>query len=232
MKKRGIERRHLPALGVAALCCAALLATAANAAGAEVEEELRYRWRLGGYKGFLARLVVPASGDAVLRTTATGPGTFLNELHITSPRSRRGEFWLYGSEVEGECGRLVSAWTEQLFRGRAKERRAEIEESGVLDVPSCICRIRRNPPESAIATRIWSDGKIYPVRISGPIAREVELGGRRMAADAYTVSGLRRPGERVWKGRLVLLVARDAGRTPLEIGLVQPGLSVRLELVE
>ena len=210
-----------------------MLATAASAGGAEVEEELRYRWRLGGYKGFFARLVVPAAGDAVLRTTATGPGTFLNELHITSPRSRRGEFWLYGSEVEGAgCGRLVGAWTEQLFRGRAKERRAEIEESGVLDIPSCICRVRRHPPESPIATRIWSEGKIYPVRISGPVAHEAELDGRRVAADAYTVSGLRRPGERVWKGRLVLVVARDAVRTPLEIGLVQPGLSVRLELVE
>ena len=234
MKKPDVETRRLPVIVAAALrllAIATIAATAASAAGTEVEEELRYRWRLGGYKGYLARLVVPGTGDAVLRTTATEPGIYLHELHVTSPRSRRGEFWRYGAEVEGVgCDRLINAWTEQLFRGRAKERRGEIGESGILDVPSSICRIRRNPPESAIATRIWSDGKTYPVRISGPVAREAELGGRRMMADAYTVSGLRRPGERAWKGRLVLVVARDAARTPLEIGLVQPGLSVRLEL--
>ena len=202
-------------------------------AGAEVEEELRYRWRLGGYKGFLARLVVPGTGDAVLRTRALAAGGYLNELHITSPRSRRGEFWLYGSEVEGEdCGLVRKAWTEQLFRGRAKKREAEIERDGVLDIPSCICRLRRSPPDRPIATRIWSEGKVYPIRISTPVTGEATVGGRRVATDRYTVSALKRPDERVWKGRLILTIARDEERTPIEIDLVQPGVAVRLELAE
>ena len=151
--------------------------------GGEVVEELRYVWSLGGYKGLLARLIVPGSGDAVLRTTALTEGGLLNELHITSPSSQRGEFWLYASEVESpECARLTSAKTAQLFRGRAKERLAEIEEDGVLDIPSMICRLRRRPPERDLETRIWSDGRVYPVRISGPepgregVARRILIG--------------------------------------------------------
>lgn len=214
-----------------AVFAAALLS--AGAGRAEVLEALDYRWRLGGYKGFLARLVVPGSGDAVLRTTRVDAGRFVHELHITSPRSRQGEFWLYGSAVEGAgCGRVTSAWTRQLFRGREKERRAEIEEEGVLDIPSCICRLRRDPPRDGLVTRIWSDGKIYPIEVSRPVAGETLFGGRSIPTETYTVSGLRRPDERVWKGRLVLVLALDDERTPLEIDLVQPGVAVRLDLAE
>lgn len=205
----------------------------AGAGQAEVLEALDYRWRLGGYKGFLARLIVPGSGDAVLRTTRVDAGRFVHELHITSPKSRHGEFWLYGSAVEGDdCGRVTTAWNQQLFRGREKERRAEIEEDGVLDIPSCICRLRRDPPEDGLVTRIWSDGKVYPIEISRPVAGETLRGGRSVPTHTYTVAGLSRPDEREWKGRLVLVLALDEERTPLEIDLVQPGIAVRLDLAE
>ncbi len=214
---------------LAAAALAVVLPSAS--AAAEVEEEFHYRWRLGGFKGFLARLVLPGSGDAVLRTTELAPGVYRNELHITSPASRRGEFWRYGSEVEGaDCGRVIRAWTEQLFRGRGREHHAELEEQGVLDIPSCICRLRHDPPERAVATRIWSEGRVYPIRISSPVAGERRAGERPVATHTYTVSGVERPDERFWKGRLILVVALDEERTPLEIGLAQPGLSVRLEL--
>ena len=221
------------ARALAAGVCLFLAAMVAAPAGAEVAEELRYRWHLGGYKGVLARLIVPGAGDAVLRTTRLEAGAQRNELHITSPDSRRGEFWLYASEVKSpDCARLTSAKTEQLFRGRAKERLAEIEEDGVLDIPSTICRIRRQPPERDLVTRIWSDGRIYPVMISGPVADRERHGGRTVDTVSYTVSGVRRSHERVWKGRLKLVLAQDDERTPLEIALIQPGLSVRLRLDE
>lgn len=229
--KRETRRRTIghPAFWV--FCALAGLLPAV--ASAQVEEELRYRWHLGGYKGVLARLIVPGSGDAVLRTTLRDAGGRLNELHITSPDSRRGEFWLYASEVEdADCARMTSARTEQLFRGRAKERQAEIDQDGVLDIPSTICRLRQSPPEHELVTRIWSDGRIYPVRISGPSAGEERVDGSPVATRTYTVSGLRRPDERVWKGRLELVLADNAERTPLEIALTQPGLSVRLRLEE
>lgn len=227
--RRGRRVALLGALGVAAL----LGAPPAGGADARVAEELYYRWSLGGYKGLLARLVIPGSGEAVLRTTIAAGERRIHQLEITSPSSRRGEFWRYGSEVEGaDCRLLVRAWTEQYFRGRAKERSAELGEVGLLDIPSCICRIRRDPSERAIFTRIWSDGRIYPIRISGPETGEALLDGRTVPTRTYEVTGVQRPDERVWKGRLVLVVAMDERRTPLEIALAQPGLKVQLVLAE
>ena len=215
---------------VLALALGVLLPVAGS--GAE-GEALDYRWRLGGFKGFLARLVVPGSGRAVLRTTADGAGGLVSELHITSPDSRRGEFWRYRAEIESaDCDRISSAATEQFFRGRAKEKRAEIDQPGVLDIPSCICLLRRRPPDQPYLTRIWSDGRIYPVRISLRKRGRWRFDGRQVATRTYAVEGVRRPDERLWKGRLELVLADDEVSTPLEIAMVQTGLAVRLVLID
>lgn len=225
-------RSRAARIAVLAAVALALVVPPAARAG-ETLEVLPYRWNLGGFKGFVARFVVPGSGDAELRTKRTGNGGTIQELHITSPDSERGEFWLYGSKVRGkDCARLESAWTEHFFRGRGKEKRADISERGVLDIPSTICRIRHDAPAEPMETRIWSDGKIYPIVISAPRPGSGTLGGRQIATRTYEVAGLKRPGERVWDGKLRLIVALDERRTPIEIALVQPGLKVRLQLAE
>ena len=208
-------------------------AAAQTASAAPDQEVFTYRWRLGGFKGMLARLILPGAGEAVLRTGGDGDGRLISELHITSPESRRGEFWRYGAEIDSlECRRTRSAWTQQYFRGRAKEKRDKIEEDGIFDIPSSICRIRRQPPEQPILTRIWSDGTIYHVRIAKRATGTWRLGGRTVATRTFSVEGVKRPGERLWKGRLDVVLAQDEAVTPLEIALVQRGLEVRLRLVD
>jgi hypothetical protein len=195
-----------------------------------VSEEFRYRWRLGSLLGVVAGLFLPSHGEGVLRVTPAGGGNLTSELLITSEDSRRGEYWRYGSEMDPDTGRAVRAWSSYRWRGEEKEKRAEIEEDGVVDMVSGIWAIRRDPPERSRPMEIWSDGKIYPVVVV-PRGRETRtIDGRKIPTRHFTVKGYDVPGKRQWKGSLELWLAEDAAATPVEIRIERTLADLRLEL--
>ncbi len=229
-----LETRRLPrvllVLAVALACAEATPAEAAGAARSEGEEVLRYRWDLGGFLGSIASLFIPGQGEGTLTTGPDADGHLRSELHITSPKSRKGEFWRYGAEIEPGGARTLRVWSAYLFRGRAKEKSAELDGDGVIDVASGIYLLRQTPPAASRRMRIWSDGKIYPVAVE-PVGREARrIGSREIAVRHYAVRGVQEEGARFWKGKLDLFLAEDAAATPVEIRLARSGSRVRLLL--
>jgi hypothetical protein len=219
--------RRLRALLLAVLTLAAAVSASA---GDPASEEYRYRWRLGSFLGVVAGLFFPSHGEGVLRVTPAGGGHLTSELLITSHESREGEYWRYGSELDPETGLAVRAWSSYRWRGEEKEKRAEIEGDGVIDVVSGIWAIRRDPPARPRQMEIWSDGKVYPVVVL-PRGRETRtIADREIATRHFTVKGYDVPGKRRWKGTLELWLAEDAASTPVEIRIERRLADLRLEL--
>lgn len=194
------------------------------------EEEFHYRWHLGKLLGVVAGLFLPSHGDGRLTFEPTGNGALRTELLITSEKSDEGEYWRYGSKIDLGSGRTVEAWSSYFWRGEEKSKRGEISGEGVFDVASAIYQLRRNPPEKPRHLEIWSDGKIYPVVVI-PLGEEKRsVDGRKIATRHYSVRGIRKTGQRHWKGRFELWLADDAVATPVEIFIERSMAGVRLEL--
>jgi hypothetical protein len=212
-----------------ALACLLTLAVPAAAHG---DERLRYRWSLRGFVGALASLFVPGGGDGQLSLVRGPNGVERGELLVTSTESRSGEYFRYGSEWEGESGRMLRAWSDLFWRGERKSKEESIRADGVIDVVFGIHTLRRDPPEVARRLEIWSDGRLYPVLVV-PGERETRrLRGREVGVRRYSVRGLQVPGRRVWRGELELWIADDEEATPVEILVSRRGARVLLQLVE
>ena len=190
-----------------------LMTTPADGSQAAEAERLQYRWKLSGFKGIVARLFVPGTGEGTLTTGPDDTGSLTSELRISSRSARRGDFWLYGSEIDPANRRTLRAWSSQQFRGKARNKESPLEGDDVVDLASSIFFLRRELPEEPTEAHIWSSGKIYrPVRTR-----------------SYTLRGV---GEPFWRGRLDLVLAEDERATPLEIAVARDGMRVHLELVD
>lgn len=228
--------RRTPLLALLPALLLALLATAVAppARGHDVprDEEIRYRWDLGGFLGVVAGLFLPDEGRGVMTIEPDGDGHLRSELMVTSPESREGEFWQYGSRIDAATGHAVEAWDAYRWRGEEDHDRQEIEVPGVHDMVSAIYSIRQKLPETAHRMKVWSDGKIYPVVVipNGEEARTVA--GREIPTLHYTVRGYRSGEGRHWKGSLELWLAQDEAATPVEIHIRRSFAKLRLEALE
>lgn len=201
------------------------LAVAAPAAA----EALTYSWRLQGVAGRLAGVVMPNHGRGELRTERDGSGRLTTELHVTSPQSNRGEYFRYGSESNAD-GSAAVAWSSYRWRGEEKSKRERVDVDDVVDVASGIQRIRERQPRAPMSLRIWSDGKVYPVVVQRVGAERVTVPAGQFQTDHYRVRGVRREGERFWKGSLDVWIARDEQATPVRIQVERGLANLRLDL--
>ena len=216
-------RRHSLRVVAAAVLSIAVAAPAAA-------EALTYSWRLQGFAGRLAGVVMPNHGRGELRSERTGDGRLSAELHITSPQSAQGEYFRYGSESNAD-GSAAVAWSSYRWRGEEKSKRERVEVADVVDVASGIQRIRERQPRSPLSLRIWSDGKVYPVVVKRVGAERVAVPAGQFETDHYRVQGVRRDGERFWKGNLDVWIARDERATPVRIQVERGLANLRLDLL-
>ena len=232
-----IPSTAVPAALLLLVAAAVLLLTPARAGATPFlppeGERFVYQWELKKLGALLGGILLPGQGKGLLTVRPQEDGRLLTELLITSPQSDEGEFYRYGSEIDGQDFRTLRAWTSYLWRGEKKSKSAEIEEEGVIDVASGIHTIRRLQPTTPTKMRIWSEGKIYPVLVSymGKETRKLP-GGRELPARHYLIRGRDVPGEREWKGHMDLWIAEDGEATPIEIHFDRTLLGVRLELVD
>ncbi len=194
-------------------------------------EELHYEWDLGGFLGTLATLFMPGKGDGVLATRSTAEGTLVTELHVTSPASREGEFWLYGAEIDPSGPDTRRVWSEYRFRGEEKRKSQELDEGEVVDIASGIYRLRRDPPSDSRKLRIWSSGRIYAVEARLVSVETRPFDGRLAQVRQLRIEGTRAVEGREWKGRLDLFLADDEAATPVEIVIERDFARLRLTLV-
>lgn len=216
-----------------ALLAAALLALGAVVpARAAGDETLVYRWRLEGLAGVLAGLFMPNDGEGRLTLRNLAEGRVRSELTITAERRSAGDFFVYGAEWDPRSGTTVRAWSSQRWRGEEKSKRAEVGQTGVIDVASAVHMLRLDPPSAPRRLEIWSDGKLYPVSVV-PHGRELRrVDGRELELRHLTVRGVALPGRRLWKGSLDLWLTTGEEATPVEIRVARSSARVRLELVE
>lgn len=205
---------------------------AAVPARAEGDETLVYRWRLDGLVGALAGLFMPNDGEGLLTLRHLPEGRLRSELTVTAERRSAGDFFVYGAEWDPGTGTTVAAWSSQRWRGKEKNRRAEVGQTGVIDVASAVHVLRRDPPTTARRLEIWSDGKLYPVLVVPHGSASRRVAGREVEVRHLTVRGISLAGRRLWKGSLDLWLTAGPEATPVEILVSRGSARVRLELVE
>lgn len=222
-----ISRKTLLATALALL----LLPTGhAFGQGAGKDEEFRYEWRLRNFVGAIAGLFLPRQGEGSLTFKTEKNGHLKSELLITSPSSRQGEYFRYGSEIDTETLQPIRAWSSYSWRGEEKSKNESISQHGVLDVAAGIYAIRQDPPEKPRRMEIWSDGKVYPVVVTPLRDERRKLQGGEVTVRHYTIRGIQVPNRRKWKGKLDLWLARDEAATPVEILISRNLADVHLQL--
>lgn len=207
----------------------AMPAMPAVPAPAALNEQFQYSWQLKNFVGAVAGLFLPKQGEGSL-TFKTTNGHLRSELMITSPTSRNGEYFRYGSEIDKRTLEPIRAWSSYSWRGESKSKSEEIEEKGVLDVAAGIFAIRRDPPEKSRRMEIWSDGKIYPVVVVPLGDEKRKLASGTIETRHYSIRGVNLPDRRRWKGKMDIWLAKDAAATPVEIVISRNLADVRLAL--
>lgn len=225
--------RNLLLFGLAMLAALAAQGAASELAGAlpaDGDERLEYRWHVQGFIGAVAGLFFPAEGEGSLSRRRLPSGNLETELLITSSADKKPDYFRYGAETAAVSGATLRAWSSQLWRGKRKEKAGPVEQPGAVDVASAIQLLRRERPTSSLRMEIWSDGKLYPVRVQ-PLGREsVRIAGRNVPAQHIAVRPVTEPGRRAWKGELDLWLAEDTASTPVKILVSRSPARVLLEL--
>ena len=235
-----------------------MLMLASASAFANGTEELRYSWRLRGGVRFLAGLVFPTNGVGNLRTTApaTGDHTVQSELLITAPTGKDGGYYAYESEIDERGAKTLMtyhgyAWGKKSRKERTifdyvkrlarirKESPEEIEnkvkklpegEEQMRDVLTAIYFMRQNAAsiKGPMQTRIYSDGKEYPVILRPGERKTFVIAGKGSMATAYEIVDA--PGGKKWPGGVKVWLTDDARRLPVRIEIVQSMASLQLDL--
>jgi hypothetical protein len=232
-----------------------MLASASAFAGST--EELRYSWRLRGGVRFLAGLVFPTSGVGNLRTTppANGAHTVQSELLITAPNGKSGGFYEYESEIDERDARTLMTyhgyeWGKKSRKERTvfdyvkrlarinKQSPEEIENKvkklpegdEMRDVLTAIYFMRQNAHtiSGPINTKIYSDGKEYPVILRPGERKSFVISGKTSMATAYEIVDA--PGGKKWPGGVKVWLTDDARRLPVRIEIQQSVASLQLDL--
>lgn len=201
------------------------------AGGATADEDFHYHWELRNLVGAVLGLFFPREGNGELAFKLQKDGHLHGELLITSPLSREGEFWRYGSEIDTRTLQPIRVWSSYYWRGKGKSKSDEVDQKGVLDISCAIYSIRHEPPHKATDMEIWSDGKVYPVTVL-PLGDEARtVSGQQVTARHFAIRGRDLPDRRHWTAKVDFWLAKDSAATPVEIQISRNLADVRLELL-
>ncbi len=222
--------RHLAsALGLAALLL--VLVPAGRASAQSTDEDFHYHWQLRNVVGVILGFFFPRQGNGELAFKLQKDGHLRGELMITSPESREGEYWRYGSEIDPRTLQPIRVWSSYQWRGKSKSKTDEVDQKGVLDISCAIYSIRHAPPHQATDMEIWSDGKIYPVTVF-PMGDEVrQVSDRNVETRHFAIRGRDLPDRRHWTAKVDFWLSKDAIATPVEIQISRNLADVKLELL-
>jgi len=223
-------------LAVSVLLCAPWPASPAAAESvAEAQPEvLRYRWRLEGVQGFLARVlrVLPTSGDGVMTLSTDSSGRLGVRFEATSEKAAAGDHWTYETLVDPRAWRTLRVRETYHFRKKERDKNFDLAEREVIDVLSGLQQLRSAPGSATSRTTIWSDGKTYPVTVAPKGMETREIDGRKMPLRLFELRGSKVEGERFWKARADVWLSADADALPVEMLYRQSLGRLRLTLIE
>jgi hypothetical protein len=238
------------------LALSALMLASASAFG-DGTEELRYSWRLRGGVRFLAGLIFPTSGVGNLRTTAPAEGahTVQSELLITAPNGKSGGFYEYESQIDERDARTLMTYHGYEWGNKSRKERtifdyvkrlARINKQSpeetenkvkklpegdeMRDVLTAIYFMRQNAHtiSGPMHTKIYSDGKEYPVILRPGERKNFVIAGKQTAARAYEIVDA--PGGKKWPGGVKVWLTGDDRRLPVRIEIQQSMAALQLDL--
>jgi hypothetical protein len=227
-----------------------------NCHGPSNVEDFRYSWRMRGGLSWLAGLVFPTSGVGELKTVypREGQHSINSELLISTP-DRTSGFYVYESEMD-ETGQktLVTyhgyAWKNKSRKERTVfdylkrlahihketpekqwDRTEELPGDALRDVLTAIFYLRQNAPniKAPIVTRIYSDGKSYPVIFRPADRRRFNIEGQDINALGFEIVDAP-GGSRKWPGGVKVWISEDERRIPFRIEIQQSMASLQLDL--
>ena len=223
------------------LAVSLLLALPSWAGSATVEalaestpEVFRYRWRLEGVQGLVARLfgVLPTSGDGVMTLRTDSRGLLEVRFEATSEKAAEGDHWTYETLVDTEAWRTLRVRETYRFRKKERDKSFELAEREVIDVLSGLQQLRTAPRGAVSRKTIWSDGKTYPVTVEPRRVEVLEIEGRRIPAHLFELRGSRVDGERFWAARADVWLSTGPEALPVEMLYRQRLGRLRLTLVD
>lgn len=207
---------------------------AAESAPLGEPEVLRFRWRLEGVQGFLARVlgVVPTSGDGVMTLSTDSRGRLEVRFKATSEKAAEGDHWTYETLVDLDDWHTLRVRETYHFRKKRREKDFDLAEREVIDVLSGLQQLRREPSIASGRSTIWSDGKTYPVTVSPKGTETRDFGGRGIPVRMFELRGFKKQGERFWKARAEVWLTSDSNALPVEMLYRQSLGRLRLTLIE
>lgn len=204
------------------------------AAVADKPEVLRFRWRLEGVQGFVAKLfgVVPTSGDGVMTLSSDAEGRLEVRFTATSEKAGENDHWTYETLVDLAEWRTLRVRETYKFRKKEREKNFDLAEREVIDVLSGLQLLRHEPSSATGRDTIWSDGKTYPVEVTGRGTQTLDVNGREVPVRMYQLRGVRQEGKRRWKARADVWLSADDDALPVEMLYRQSLGRLRLTLIE
>jgi Protein of unknown function (DUF3108) len=245
-------------LGVLLLVVASASANAAEASCNSTNvEELRYSWRLKGGVRFLAGFVFPTAGVGNLRTVypQTGDSAIHSELLITAPNGRKGGFYGYESDMDTRGSRTLMTYHGYAWGKKSRNERTIFDyvkrlarirkqtpegvedrvkplpnEEQTRDILTAIYFLRQNALSlnAPIQTKIFSDGKEYPVIFRPAGQQTLTIDGRKVPVKAFEIVDA--PGGKKWQGGVKVWLSSDERRLPVRIEIQQSIASMQLDL--
>lgn len=241
------------ALATALLLSSPAYATRLNCDGASNIEEFRYSWRLRGGIRFVAGLFFPTTGVANLKTVFSKAGN-TSELLITAPEGSAGGYFAYESEMDASGQTTLMTYSGYAWGGKHRNERAKFDygqrvarihkvtpnkvEDKVKPIPSAQMRdvltaiyfLRQNAAniKAPIVTKIYSEGKEYPVVFRPADRKSFVIEGKRVSALGFEIVDA--PGGKKWPGGVKVWLSEDARRIPFRIEIHQSLATVQLDL--
>ena len=219
-------------------------------------EQFRYEWRLKGGLGWLAGFVIPNDGIATLRTEFPTAGTqfISSELLITAPEGKSGGHYLYESEMDPNGARTTKTVSGYAWGSKAREERITLDyekrlariykrtpektenkvkplpPGAMRDVLTAIYYLRQHSTRitKPLTTKVYSEGKEYPVVFRPLDGKTFNFEGKRTSARGFEIVDA--PGGKEWPGTVRVYVSDDDRRIPFRIEITRSMATLQLDL--
>ena len=242
---------------VAVALAAAPLGTAAelNCDGLTNVEDFQYKWRMRGGLAWVAGLVFPTSGVGELKTVFPKDGSQLIDSQLLITAVDKSGFYVYESQMERGGQRTLMTYHGYAWRNKSRKERTifdyikrlahihketpekqwdkteQLPAEALRDVLTAIYFLRQNATtiKLPITTRIYSDGRSYPVIIRSTERRSFKMEGKDINSIGFEIVDAP-GGNRKWPGGVKVWVSDDERRIPFRIEIMQSMASLQLDL--
>jgi hypothetical protein len=209
-----------------------------------------------GGLSWIAGLVFPTSGVGELKTVFPKDGEHsINSSLLISSADRTTGFYAYESEMDQSGQKTLMTYHGYAWKNKSRKERTVFDyiarlarihketpdkqwdsteplpSDALRDILTAIYFLRQNATsiKEPLLTRIYTDGKSYPVILRPAGQRTFTIEGQQVKALGFEmVDG---PGaNRKWPGGVRLWISQDERRIPFRIEIQQSMASLQLEL--